>query len=234
MKAKCLTLLALLVLLCPAVRADDTAADAAAARNAKLRESLRATMAQLQDAQTQSAQLQIQLDQANASIKDMQAKLDLAGSTIKKQTDDAADARAATDKAIADAQAHIDTQDKQLAAFVAAIDQWKAYEVKAERNIAQLKGDNQQLVHQTIDLQHLVDVRQTQNLDLYKTAIDILTRYENFGLGDALAAKEPFTGVAKVKLESFVQGYEDALSKSKASPATGPAMQTPKPTPVTL
>ncbi len=69
---------------------------------------------------------------------------------------------------------------------------------------------------------------------LYTTAIEILTRYEKFGLGDALAAKEPFIGVTRVKLETLVQGYEDKLSNSKSNPVAGNVMQTPKPTPVTL
>ncbi len=234
MKTKYLTLLALVAFPLSFLRADDAADAAAAARNAKLRESLRATITQLQEAQNQQVQLQAQLDQANATIKDLQAKLTAAGATIKQQADDATTAKAATDKAIADAQSHIATDDQELTAFKAAIEKWKAYESQAELNIAQFKADNQQLVHQTIELQQLVNDRQTQNLTLYTTAREILTRYEKFGLGDALAAKEPFTEVTRVKLENLVQGYEDKVDKEKLGPPAGPVMQTPKPTPVAV
>ena len=46
---------------------------------------------------------------------------------------------------------------------------------------------------------------------MFRTANEILTRYERFGLGEALAAKEPFVGVTRVKLENLIQEYEDKL-----------------------
>jgi hypothetical protein len=40
---------------------------------------------------------------------------------------------------------------------------------------------------------------------------EILTRYEKFGLGEAIGAKEPFTGLTRVKLQELVQDYKDKL-----------------------
>jgi hypothetical protein len=45
-----------------------------------------------------------------------------------------------------------------------------------------------------------------------------LTRYEKFGLGQALSAREPFTGITRVKLESQVQDYEDKIADQKVKP----------------
>jgi chromosome segregation ATPase len=61
-----------------------------------------------------------------------------------------------------------------------------------------------QLAQQNATLQRLVDDRERKNFALYKVGSEILTRYEQFGLGDALAAKEPFTGIYRVKLETLV------------------------------
>jgi hypothetical protein len=42
-----------------------------------------------------------------------------------------------------------------------------------------------------------------------------LKRYQHYGLGDAITAKEPFSGIAKVKLENYVQDKSDALADQK-------------------
>ena len=48
--------------------------------------------------------------------------------------------------------------------------------------------------------------------------MEILTRYQQFGLGQALAAREPFTGNAKVKLQNIVQDYGDKILNQTAKP----------------
>jgi hypothetical protein len=45
-----------------------------------------------------------------------------------------------------------------------------------------------------------------------------LDRYEKFGLGDALTAREPFVGLTKVKFQNLVQDYQDKLSDQKVKP----------------
>jgi hypothetical protein len=54
--------------------------------------------------------------------------------------------------------------------------------------------------------------RERRNLELYETGKEILERYRSFGLGKAISAREPFTGLAKVKLEEQVQGYQSQLA----------------------
>jgi hypothetical protein len=67
---------------------------------------------------------------------------------------------------------------------------------------------------------------------LFKTANEILTRYEKFALGEALLAKEPFTGIARVKLESQVQDYQDKIADERVKPENErvkPENEPPKP-----
>jgi chromosome segregation ATPase len=77
------------------------------------------------------------------------------------------------------------------------------------------EAERAKLAEQVIELQRKVADRETKNLALYKLANEILTRYERFGLGDALAAKEPFTGLARVKLENYVQDYQDKIADQR-------------------
>ena len=46
----------------------------------------------------------------------------------------------------------------------------------------------------------------------------MLTRYEHFSLGDALTAREPFTRLTRVKIETLVQDYQDKLTDNKIKP----------------
>jgi hypothetical protein len=57
-----------------------------------------------------------------------------------------------------------------------------------------------------------------KNLALFKIGNEVLTRLEDFGYGNALAAREPFVGTARVKLENEVQGYKDKLLDPKLKP----------------
>ena len=107
-------------------------------------------------------------------------------------------ARDASDKATKDVQAKLDALTAQA---------------KTEKSAAD--ADHARLTSQIVVLQHQLDDAITRNLALYNLGNDILTRYEHFGLGDALAAKEPFIGITRVKLENFVQDYQDKLTAQK-------------------
>ena len=86
-----------------------------------------------------------------------------------------------------------------------------------------------QLAAQVIVLQRTIDDRETKNLALYTLGNEILTRYEKFSLGDALGAKEPFTGLSRVKLQELVQDYKDKISDQRVIPGQIPPMP-PAPT----
>ena len=71
------------------------------------------------------------------------------------------------------------------------------------------------LAGESIVLKRKLEDRERKNAELFKLGNEILTRYEKFGLGDALAAREPFTGLARVKLENLVQDYQDKIADQK-------------------
>lgn len=75
----------------------------------------------------------------------------------------------------------------------------------------QTEAARAKLAGQVIVLQRTVSDREAKNIALFNVGIEILTRYEKFSLGDALAAKEPFAGMTRVKLQNLVQDYKDKL-----------------------
>jgi chromosome segregation ATPase len=200
--------------------ADDSAAGST---ETKLREALRNTMLQLRDAQSQLVTLQA--DKDNAGLK---TQLDTANGTIKTLTEKAAKNQSDWDAAKTDLTAQLTQKDREIATLNASLAQWKAAYAQVDSLQKTTETARQQLAAQVIDLQRLVADRETKNLQLFQTGNEVLIRYEKFSLGDALAAKEPFVGMTRTKLQNLVQGYQDKLADGLASAAPKTALITPK------
>jgi hypothetical protein len=213
--------LLLLALLAPiTVRADDAAQ---ATTESRLRDALRTAMQQLQDAQGQVATLQATQAQSDKDNADLKAKLEALTAQISSLNKQSADDKTAADKVAAD----LKSQNSDLSAQIAKLNQALAEWEKDDKQYVQLAKDKEaarsQLAVQVIMLQRVIDDRETKNLALYSLGNEILTRYENFGLGDALGAKEPFTGISRVKLQELVQDYKDKISDQRITPGQVPA-----------
>jgi predicted nucleic acid-binding Zn-ribbon protein len=191
--------------------AQSPAADAPNAAEARLRESLKNTMLQLRAAQAESAAAQA----SKAELEAEKAALEASFEAFKKEVvaARAADAAAATalQAKLADSEAQAKRLDGELAKTKASDKQFRELAGAKEAERAKLAA-------QIIVLDRKVADQQTRNAALYKTGTEILSRYEKFGLGEALTAREPFVGVTKVKLQNLVQDYSDKLSDQKIKP----------------
>jgi chromosome segregation ATPase len=202
------------LLLAPAALGQDAGQETTESR---LRDALRNTMLQLRDAQGQVATLQAsqaQSDQDNAVLK---TKVDALNTQIAALIKQSADDKTASDKAIADLKTQNAGQATQIGKLNDALAAWE----KDDKQYVQLAKDKEaaraQLAVQVILMQRTIDDRETKNLELYDLANEILTRYEKYGLGEALAAKEPFTGLARVRLQELVQDYRDKISDQRVN-----------------
>jgi hypothetical protein len=184
-----------------------------AASDAKLRETLRNTILQLRTAQNERAALQATQAENDAKLKKLTAEVE----SLRKEA-------AAANKTITDQQA-------QLAKFKEALQNWEAAYKQATDLATSKETARAKLADEAIALQRQVADQKTKNAALFRTANEILTRYERFGLGEALAAKEPFVGVTRVKLETLVQDYADKIAdeRIKDSETAKPGAQTKAP-----
>lgn len=66
------------------------------------------------------------------------------------------------------------------------------------------------------------------NAQLYTLGSDLLKRYSNKGLGEVLAAKEPFIQTARVTLENLAADYQDKMDAARFQ---FPAAKSPSPAP---
>jgi len=207
-------------------RADDAAQ---ASTESRLRDALRNTMQQLQDAQGQVATLQATQAQSDTDNAALKAKVDALNSQIASLTKQSEDDKAASDKSISDLKAQNADLTTQIGKLNDALAAWEKDD-KEYVQLAKAKEEARaQLAAQVIVLQRTIDDRETKNLALYTLGNEILTRYEKFSLGDALGAKEPFTGLSRVKLQELVQDYKDKISDQRVIPGQIPPMP-PAPT----
>ena len=102
-----------------------------------------------------------------------------------------------------------------------AVKAWDALSKATGRehaHLARAKEDERaKLAVEVLVLKRTVADRESKNIALFNLAIEVLDRFENYALGKALAAREPFIGTTRVKVENLVQGYKDKILDNRIS-----------------
>ncbi|WP_395736204.1 hypothetical protein [Prosthecobacter sp.] len=202
-------------------------ADPAMAMLKRVREQLRTITIQKQKSDADLAAVQAEKVDLEAKNADLAKKLeDLTKLNARERT--------ASEKTIADLKEKNEEQTLEVARLNESLSQWKAGYKKVEDAKNARDADNAKLADKVVILDRRVADYRRKNEELYKAGTEVLTRYENFGLGTALTAREPFTRLTRVKMESLVQEYQDKLmdnkikpEDSKAAPANGGGRNVP-------
>ena len=180
----------------------------------RLRESVRNLTLQLRTAETERDNLQAAQAQMTQEKKTLGTQIE----ALNKQAAADKEARDAQDKVIAGLNAKAADQDSEIRRLKDSLEKWKAAQKQAADLATAKEAQRAKLAGDVILLERRVADREANNLALFKLGNEILTRYERFGLGDALGAREPFTGLTRVKLENLVQDYQDKLLAQKVKP----------------
>jgi uncharacterized coiled-coil protein SlyX len=182
---------------------------------AQMREQLRNTMLQLRKSQTDTANAQALQAVAENRAKDLETKiaeLEKRIETLAKQSN--------TDKAIAEESIatlnnKLAEREARIAQYTESLEKWKDGYQKAATVAREKEEERAKLATESIMLKRTVADRETKNITLFNTAMDILNRFENYALGKAIGAKEPFIGKSRVAVENLVQGYKDQIIDSR-------------------
>jgi chromosome segregation ATPase len=186
----------------------------------KLREQLRSTLLQLRTAQTETANLQAAQAAAEAKTKDLEAKLAAAEARNAKLAKELNDDKAAAERSIATLNNKLAEREKRIVEYNEALEKWKAgYQKAAE--VARTKEDERAaLAAEAVVYKRTIADREAKNIALFNTANEILNRFENYALGKALGAREPFISTTRVKVENLVQGYQDKILEQRLNAPT--------------
>jgi chromosome segregation ATPase len=193
--------------------------DQANSPEARLRDALKNTMMQLRTVTTDRDNLQAQVDDLKSQTTDLTSK-------VTDLTKKAAQSQDADNKTITVLKSQVSDQETSIAALQEKLKEW----MDSQKNAVKIANDTEakraKLADLSIHLQRIVDDQQRKNTEMFKLGMELLNRYEKYGLGQALTAKEPFLGITRAKFQSLVQDYGDKLTDQRITEA--PA-QKPKP-----
>jgi hypothetical protein len=202
MKALMLIVATLLVAIRP------TVAQTVSPAEQRLREQIKVLTQQLRTAETASATLQVEKGNLETKIK-----------SLEKQAEEITKQMAADKDA---AKAESEKLRTEIAAKDAEIAQTKDLLVKADtfgKQSAELaqktEAERERLASENIVLKRIVSDQRMKNAKMLEIGNEILKRYEKFGLGTALTAREPFVGITRARLESLVEDYSGQLAAQR-------------------
>ena len=193
------------------VRADDVS-------EAKTKQQLIATTQQLRAAQQEKATMQAAQAQLEASNKTLTEQVKTQAKSLVDMDAQMKSDQKKSEDILNEKVAAITRLELKLAEYKTSLDKWQAAHIAINAIAKKKEAERAKLAAKSADLERKVTDLRARNAELYRLAGEILARYEKFGIGEALAAREPFTGNAKVKLLNIVQDYNDKLLDQTAKP----------------
>jgi chromosome segregation ATPase len=187
------------------------AADAPNPAEAKLREGLKNTMLQLRAVQTEKVALEAAKVELEQQVQSLTEKADALGKQLAAEKESA-------DQRITDLTERVVTRGNEAMQLQQELEKWQKSQKEAVALAAKKEGERAKLASEKILLERKVADQQTKNAAMYKVAGEILNRFSKFGLGTAIAAREPFVGLTKVKLQNLMQDLSDQLADQRIKP----------------
>jgi chromosome segregation ATPase len=165
----------------------------------RLRDQLRSTLNELHQLQDQQASLQAQKAAAEQERDALKAQLAKAQAQVAHAGESAA------------AKAQAQALSTEVAQYKAAADQ-------ANGTAQQLQTDRDKLQTTLADAQKQLGTCADKNAKLLKLGNEILDAYQQFDVGEAIAANEPFISIHRVELENMAQDFDDRLHEGGFDP----------------
>ncbi len=192
----------------------------------KLREALRNTTIQLRKAQGDADEARIAKDQIVIEKDQLAKKVE---ELVKQAVKDQEAANSLRDEL----RASIARQDAEILRLNSSLEKWKTAQIEASGLAATKEAERAKWSERAILYERRSEDLLRRNHELHKLGTEVVHRLERYGLGTALAAREPFIGTTKVKLQNLVQDYQDSLDDQMRDVAPAPGQSAPaaKPAP---
>ncbi len=178
---------------------------------AKLRDALRDTMLKLRDAQGQVAAAQAEAIAGQEKNKELTAKNEILTKDLLAERNTSANM-------IAELNTKLEERGTVITSLQAKVERWKKSYSEVTAFAAHKESERAKYFDKSLKLEREVAAVKVKNLEMFKAGMDTLDRYEKFGLGDAILAREPFVGRTKVKFETLIQDQADKLTDARIQP----------------
>lgn len=211
--------LAAAVALCAAGLSLGSAAQAESMEE-RLRAQLRSTTQQLQQLQSEQAQI-------NAAKTAAETQRDAAQKELESLRAQLAKSRGQAEKLAGQQEAMLESVQAQAAASHAQLGKYKgAYDELLTLSRAK-ETERVALARTLAQRDEEVKVCVAKNREMYAAGKEILNAYERISTGDILALKQPFAGKARVQFEEQAQAYGDKLYDAQAPRSQAAATSNP-------
>lgn len=174
----------------------------------RLREQVKSMTLQLRNAETDKATLQA----AKTEAEQKSTKLE---EQVKALTKQAAEDKESTDKAAAKLTQEITAKEADLARVNELLVKSDDTGKKSAALLKKTEEQRAKLAAEVIQLQRTVTEQRGKNAKMYEAAEEVLSRYEKFGLGTALTAREPFAGITRARLQTYVDESDAKISAGR-------------------
>ncbi|ULH06473.1 DNA repair protein [Alcaligenes faecalis] len=189
----------------------------------RLRSQLRSTTQQLQQLQSQQAQLtaaktaaESERDTARKEIEQLRARLDKASQQAQALQDEQDSIKTTARQQVSAVHAQL---GRARTEFDSLQSEARAVETQRAALAANLAQRDQELAQCT-----------AKNQELYAAGKEILAAYEAFSTGDLLKIRQPLAASSRVKFEEHAQSLGDKLYDGQyVRGATAPAAESPEP-----
>jgi chromosome segregation ATPase len=191
----------------------------------RLREQLKAMTGQLRTAEADKATLQADKAALDEKAKKLEKQLDEVGKQLVVETDKA---RKEDEKR----RAEIAAKDAEIAQTKTDLVKASNFGTQASELAKKTEAERSKLGAENVQLKRVVADQRVKNGKMFEIGNEILTRYEKFGFGTAITAREPFVGITRARLETLVEEYGGKLAEQRLK-AVGstPVVKNSKPAP---
>jgi chromosome segregation ATPase len=184
----------------------------------KLREALKAVTLQLRTAESDKAVAQAEKTAADLKNVELTAQVEKMSKQLTALSEEKATALDNAAREQARLGDLLKTKESELDAYRKTLDKWKAAHFEISDIAKKKEAERAKYAAQSAELERRVAGLKSQNIELFNIGNEILERYRKFSFGEALRAREPFTGINKVKLQNLVQDYHEKLLDQTAKP----------------
>jgi chromosome segregation ATPase len=181
----------------------------------RLREQLKALAGQLRTAETDKAALAADKAALEEKAKTLERQVKETGEKLVAETDRA---KKEGEKLRAD----IAAKETELALTKEELVKATNFGTQAAALAKKTEAERSKLAAEAIQLKRVVADQRMKNGKMFEIGNEILTRYEKFGFGTAITAREPFVGITRARLETMVEEYGGKLAEQRLKLA-GPA-----------
>ena len=193
------------------------AAQDASPAEIKIREQLRSTALLLRAAETEKANAVATFAAEQVKSANLQKEVDSLNNKVIGMIKETDKQKTKSEKTISDLNEKLKTSEERLKEYVEALEKWKVSQQQAVETAQQKEAARAELANQVLFLKNTIADRERKNLKLYTTSLEILNRYENYALGKALSAREPFIQKTRVTIETQVQDYKNTIIDHRLS-----------------